>query len=223
MFERYSEAARLAIFYSRSEAGQRGASQIRPVHILLGIFRADPETAGNLFSSPAATLLSIGKELALTGVAGARIPDSADLPLSPDAKEVLSFAAGESDKLGHQQIGTAHLLLGMIKESQSFAGQILSQQGITFDKVLAYLNQKKDWLEDPLAGNEKRTLEGKPGGSIGSVAGGVAEEHLTRKLNARFAGQNEGLQAREKFNKLVDLLVQKGLITEKEKQDLLSE
>src|SRR6266545_4114531 len=126
MFERYTEKARRVIFFARYEASQFGATQIEAEHILLGIMREDRHVMDRFFTRSQAAIESIYKEIEDRTTQRERISTSVDLPLSVEAKRVLAFAAEESDQLGHRHIGPDHLLLGLLREENSIAAQILS-------------------------------------------------------------------------------------------------
>jgi ATP-dependent Clp protease ATP-binding subunit ClpC len=125
MFERYTEKARRVIFFSRYEASQFGASQIEAEHILLGLIREDKNLTARFFHRSHANLELIRKEIENRTVMRERISSQIDLPLSGEAKRVLSFAAEESELLGNRHIGTEHLLLGLLREEDSIAAEVL--------------------------------------------------------------------------------------------------
>jgi ATP-dependent Clp protease ATP-binding subunit ClpA len=224
MFERYTEKACQAIFFARSEAGQLGANQITAEHILLGIFRADPELKRSLFSSPVAAFTSIAKKIAALNGRGKTISDSTDLPLSSSAKRVLSLAMEGSSNLHHRQIGTEHLLLALLQAGESPAGQILADQGVTTPKILAYFNAKSRLPEDWRADSKKEFTEDIPGGLIGAIAEGFPENlAAVKEIAASLAGLGDAAQVKAQFIRLLDLLVHKGLITGEEKKGVLGE
>jgi ATP-dependent Clp protease ATP-binding subunit ClpC len=135
MFERYTEKARRVIFFSRYEASQFGASQIEAEHILLGLIREDKNLTRRFFHRSQASAESIRKEIEGRTVARDRISSKIDLPLSDEAKRVLSFAADESEKLGNRHIGTEHLLLGLLREEKSIAAEILYARGLRLSDI----------------------------------------------------------------------------------------
>lgn len=135
MFERYTEKARRVIFFARYEASQLGVSQIEPEHILLAIIREDKKLAVRFFKQTNANVNSIRKEI--EGFATVRdcISSEIDLPLSEGAKRALSFAAEESELLGNRHIGTEHLLLGLLREENSIAAEVLYARGLRLSDV----------------------------------------------------------------------------------------
>jgi ATP-dependent Clp protease ATP-binding subunit ClpC len=135
MFERYTEKARRVIFFARYEASQFGASQIEAEHVLLGLIREDKNLTTRLFHRSHANIESIRKVIEERTVLRDRITNSIDLPLSGEAKRVLAYAAEESEKFGHRHIGTEHLLLGLLREENSVAAEILYDRGLRLSEI----------------------------------------------------------------------------------------
>lgn len=135
MFERYTEKARRVIFFARYEASQFGAAQIEAEHILLGLLREDKHLTTRFFSRSQGSVESIRKEIEGRTILRERISTSVDLPLSLEAKRVLAFAAEESERLGHRHIGTEHLLLGLLREENSIAAEILYDRGLRLSDI----------------------------------------------------------------------------------------
>ncbi len=135
MFERYTEKARRVIFFARYEASQFGASQIEAEHVLLGLIREDKNLTSRFFHRSHANPESIRKEIEGRTVMRERISSQIDLPLSDEAKRVLAFAAEESERLGNRHIGTEHLLLGLLREENSVAAEILYERGLRLSDI----------------------------------------------------------------------------------------
>src|SRR5689334_16619353 len=135
MFERYTEKARRVIFFARYEASQFGAIQIEAEHILLGLIREDRNLTYRFFHRSHATVESIRREIEGRTVPRDRIPNNIDLPLAGEAKRVLAFAAEESERLGNRHIGTEHLLLGLLREENSIAAEILYERGLRLSDI----------------------------------------------------------------------------------------
>ena len=154
MFERYTEKARRVIFFARYEASQFGAAAIEAEHILLGLIREDKGLTARFFPRQQVSVDSIRKEIEGRIIIHDRVSTSVDLPLSPEAKRVLAYAAEESERLHHRYIGTEHLLLGLLREEKSIAAEILYEQGLR-------LNIVRDELGRTSAGNERHTVNKK--------------------------------------------------------------
>lgn len=135
MFERYTEKARRVIFFARYEANQFGASQIEAEHILLGLLREDKNLTHRFFHRSHANVDSIRKEIEGRAVWRDRIREQIDIPLSGEAKRVLAYAAEESERLGNRHIGTEHLLLGLLREENSVAAEILYERGLRLSDI----------------------------------------------------------------------------------------
>jgi len=134
MFERYTEKARRVIFFARYEASQFGSPTIESEHLLLGLLRED-KALTNRFLHAHSSVEEIRKQIESRTIVRESISTSVDLPLSDENKRVLSSAAEEAERLGHQHIGTEHLLIGLLREKQSFAAQILAERGLTAEAV----------------------------------------------------------------------------------------
>ena len=130
MFERYTEKARRVIFFARYEASQFGSPYIETEHLLLGILRED-KALTNRFLRSHVSVESIRKQIERVTVVHEKTSTSLDLPLSNESKRVLVYAAEEVERLGHKHIGTEHLFLGLLREENSFAANILQERGIT--------------------------------------------------------------------------------------------
>lgn len=131
MFEKYTEKARRVIFFARYESSQVGSPFIESEHLLLGLIRESRALFKHMLGTPAAVdALKVQVEQRQPRRTE-RISSSVDLPLSEECKRVLANAATESDRLGHQHIGTEHLLLGLLAVEDSFAAKMLTKHGLT--------------------------------------------------------------------------------------------
>jgi len=139
MFERYTVAARSALFWAFYRADEAGCSSIAPEHLLAGILGADPAMAQRYPQ--------------LAELAPPPIPEPArpeilqpaprrDLPLSQESQHSLACAAEEGERLGHEQIATEHLLLGLLREENSLAARALRAHGITLEEARENLTQE---------------------------------------------------------------------------------
>ncbi len=134
MFERYTEKARRVIFFGRYEASQFGSPHIETEHLLLGLLREDKAMANRFFRSHS-SVESIRRQIESNTTIREKVSTSVDLPLSDEAKRVLAYAAEEAEKLDHKHIGTEHLLLGLLREGDTFAAKLLAARGLQIDKV----------------------------------------------------------------------------------------
>lgn len=141
MFERYTEKARRVIFFARYEASQFGSPYIETEHLLLGILRED-KALTNRFLRSHASVESIRQQIHGHTIARESISTSVDLPLSTESKRVLAYAGEEADRLANKNIGTEHLLLGLLREEKCFAAQILMERGFRLSQVREELGRQ---------------------------------------------------------------------------------
>ncbi|HQX54354.1 MAG TPA: ATP-dependent Clp protease ATP-binding subunit [Pyrinomonadaceae bacterium] len=136
MFERYTERSRRVIFFARYEALQYGSQVIAPEHILLGLMREDKTISSRFFPfRTALTVDTIRRDVEERIVLRDRIPQSAELHLSPVTKRILFYANEESRQLKNRHIGPEHLLLGLVREERSIAAEILFGYGLRLQDV----------------------------------------------------------------------------------------
>ncbi|HWZ82749.1 MAG TPA: Clp protease N-terminal domain-containing protein [Terriglobales bacterium] len=147
MFERYTEKARRVIFFSRYEASHYGSPYIETEHLLLGLIREHPELVRLL---PSGSAESIRKQVDDHTVVNKKVSISVDLPLSNECKRVLTYGAEEAGRLSHRHIGTEHLLLGLLREENSFAAAMLSERGMTLEQL------RERFAQSPLEGSSRR-------------------------------------------------------------------
>jgi Clp amino terminal domain, pathogenicity island component/Putative restriction endonuclease len=129
MFERFTEKARRVIFFARYESSQFGIPSIETEHLLLGLLREDKALAHRFLRS-SASVESIRKHIEAHTTRREKISTSVDLPLSHECKRVLAYSAEEASQLGHEEIGTQHLLLGLLREEKCFAAVLLNERGL---------------------------------------------------------------------------------------------
>ena len=142
MFERYTEKARRVIFFARYEAAEFGGPSIDSEHLLLGLLRED-QTLATRFLGPSGAD-SIRQQVEGHTERREKISISVDLPLSHECMRILSHAAIEARQLGHKHIDTAHLLIGMLREENCYAAELLGQRGINLAALRDALGGQPD-------------------------------------------------------------------------------
>jgi len=134
MFERYTEKARRVVFFARYETSEFGSPYIESEFLLLGLLREDKYVVTRwLGEGDWQTILR--DDVAKRVYQGPKTPTSVDLPLSNEAKHVLAYAAEEAERLRHEHIGTEHLFLGLLRDSESRAAKLLLDRGVNVDTV----------------------------------------------------------------------------------------
>src|SRR5258708_29534546 len=139
MFERYTEKARRVIFFARYEASHYGSPQIETEHLLLGLLRE--EKSVNLWV-PKAQPEIIRQRIDAATETRPSTPTNVDLPLSTEARRVLVFAAEEAERLANKNIGTEHLLLGLLAEDKCFAAGLLREGGADAGQLRTYFAER---------------------------------------------------------------------------------
>jgi ATP-dependent Clp protease ATP-binding subunit ClpC len=171
MFERYTEKARRVIFFARYEASQFGSPYIETEHLLLGLLRGD-KALTNRFLRGQGKVEAIRKQIEDHTIAREKVSTSVDLPLSNEGKRVLAYAAEEAARLSHQHVGTEHLLLGLLREENSFAALLLKECGIMLSRIREELR-----VIQVLGRSTKNNpvLVGEPGVGKRTMAEGLAQ------------------------------------------------
>lgn len=138
MFERYTEKARRVIFFARYEASQYGWPQIESEHLLLGLVHEERLLCGEWL--PNALPDSVRQKIDRSFERRPVTPTSIDLPLSLTGRAVLLHAQEEADRMNSRQIGTEHLLLGLVRE-ETLAARILFENGADLDQLRVRFEQ----------------------------------------------------------------------------------
>ncbi len=131
MFEHYTETARRVIFFARYEASRFGNPFIDTEHLLLGLIRED-KTLPQQMQRSRADVQSLRSEVESQMTIGEKIATSVDLPLAPDAKRALAYAAKEAKMLHHSVIHSSHLILGLLRIKTCVAAAALQRHGIKY-------------------------------------------------------------------------------------------
>jgi hypothetical protein len=139
MFERFTDRARRVVVLAQEEARLLNHNYIGTEHLLLGIIR-DGEDMGPGVGALALQALDVSLEGVRTDVVeivgrGNGLPPSGHVPFTPRGKKVLELSLREALQMGHDYIGTEHLLLGMVREGEGVAAQVLAKQGLTLEAI----------------------------------------------------------------------------------------
>lgn len=133
MFERYNQSARRALFFARYAVSQLGAISIEPEHLLLGLIRENEGMAPRILAELHISAERLRKEIEGQSVFHEKVPSSREIPFSAAAQQVLQAAVEEADRIGHRDIGTEHMLLGLMREGHSTAAALLTSHGLRLD------------------------------------------------------------------------------------------
>ena len=147
MFERYSDAAGLALYGARLEATRTRCEQLGSEHILLGLLHAHGGVAARLLVEAGLRLEMLRQRIA---AGSSDVAASVEIPFTDSAKRALDAAVHEADAMASREITTGHLLLGLLHDDETIAFGILRQAGIR-------LNDARTQVEDAArAGREMR-------------------------------------------------------------------
>ena len=134
MFERFTDRARHVVVYAQNEAGMLNHNYIGTEHILLGLIREEEGVAARALQSLGISLDIVRQQVQEIIGQGSK-PPTGHIPFTPRAKKVLELALREALQLGHNYIGTEHILLGLVREGEGVAAQVLQQLGADLDRV----------------------------------------------------------------------------------------
>ncbi len=138
MWQRFTERARRVIFFAQEEAARLGENFVTTEHMLLGLVREDNSTAAKVLDRIGISLERIRVEVERHVSRGeGRLGQ--DMQLTPREKRVIDLAYDESRMLGHNYIGTEHLLLGLIREGEGVGGRVLQKLGVKLERARAEL------------------------------------------------------------------------------------
>ena len=179
MFERFTDRARRVVVLAREEARMLNHNYIGTEHILLGLIHEGEGVASKALESLGISLEGVRAQVEEIIGQGQQAP-SGHIPFTPRAKKVLELSLREALQLGHNYIGTEHILLGLIREGEGVAAQVLV-------KLSADLNRVRQQVIQLLSG-----YQGKE-----SVQAGPAEGTPSTSLVLDQFGRNLTQAARE--------------------------
>jgi ATP-dependent Clp protease ATP-binding subunit ClpC len=156
VFERFTDRARRVVVLAQEEARMLNHDYIGTEHILLGLVRERDGVAARALDSLNIKLGAVRREVEDVIGQGQAAPRG-HIPFTPRAKKVLELSLREALQLGHNYIGTEHILLGLIREGEGVAAQVLQKLGADLNRVRQTVIQI---LSGYAAGAEVRRVEG---------------------------------------------------------------
>jgi len=135
MFDRFTDRAKKVMNLARQEAQRFNHEYLGTEHILLGLVQEGSGVAANVLKNMGIDLNKIRMEVEKIVKSGQSMVTMGQLPFTPRAKKVLELSMEEASALGHNYIGTEHLLLGLIKENEGIAAQVLLNLGVKLEDV----------------------------------------------------------------------------------------
>jgi ATP-dependent Clp protease ATP-binding subunit ClpC len=155
MFERFTDRARRVVVLAQEEARMLNHNYIGTEHILLGLIHEGEGVAAKALESLGISLEAVRSQVEEIIGQGQAAP-TGHIPFTPRAKKVLELSLREALQLGHNYIGTEHILLGLIREGEGVAAQVLQKLG-------ADLNRVRQQVIQLLSGYTGGKGEGQPG------------------------------------------------------------
>ncbi|HTU04598.1 MAG TPA: Clp protease N-terminal domain-containing protein, partial [Trebonia sp.] len=181
MFERFTDRARRVVVLAQEEARMLNHNYIGTEHILLGLIHEGEGVAAKALESLGISLEAVRQQVEEIIGQGQQAP-SGHIPFTPRAKKVLELSLREALQLGHNYIGTEHILLGLIREGDGVAAQVLVKLGADLNRVRQQVIQ---------------LLSGYQGGKAEATAGAPAEGTPATSLVLDQFGRNLTQGARE--------------------------
>ncbi len=183
MFERFTDRARRVVVLAQEEARLLNHNYIGTEHILLGLLNEGEGIAAQALESLDINLASVRDEVVKIIGQGQQSP-SGHIPFTPRAKKVLELSLREALQLGHNYIGTEHILLGLIREGEGVAAQVLQQLGAELQKVRQTVIQL---LSGPGGSEEQSPKGASAGGRESSSSGSTILDQFGRNLTSAAA------------------------------------
>ncbi len=134
MFERFTDRARRVVVLAQSEARMLNHNYIGTEHLLLGLIHEGEGVAARALEQLDISLAAVQQRVEEVIGRGDQ-PPTGHIPFTPRAKKVLELSLREALRIGHNYIGTEHLLLGLIREGEGVAAQVLRQLGADLERV----------------------------------------------------------------------------------------
>src|ERR1700736_1280456 len=134
MFERFTDRARRVVVLAQEEARMLNHNYIGTEHILLGLIHEGEGVAAKALESLGISLEAVRQQVEQIIGQGQQAP-SGHIPFTPRAKKVLELSLREALQLGHDYIGTEHILLGLIREGEGAAAQVLVRRDADLSRV----------------------------------------------------------------------------------------
>src|SRR5258708_24571583 len=193
MFERFTDRARRVVVLAQEEARMLNHNYIGTEHILLGLIHEGEGVAAKALESLGISLEAVRQQVEEIIGQGQQAP-SGHIPFTPRAKKVLELSLREALQLGHNYIGTEHILLGLIREGEGVAAQVLVKLGADLSRVRQQVIQLLSGYSGPGAASSGAA----PGDKAGATSGGTGGDSPSGSLILDQFGRNLTQLARDK-------------------------
>jgi ATP-dependent Clp protease ATP-binding subunit ClpA len=154
-FDRFNDRGKRVLALAQDEAIRFNHNYIGTEHLLLGLVREGEGVAARVLDSLGVELSKVRRSVEFIIGRGDSTTSPSEITLSPRTKKVIELAIDEARKLGHSRVGTAHLLLGLVREGEGIASGVLESLGVSMEKVhhqvIATLGQQHPSAPPPTA------------------------------------------------------------------------
>jgi ATP-dependent Clp protease ATP-binding subunit ClpC len=174
MYERFTDRARKVMQLANQEAQRLNHEYIGTEHVLLGLVKEGSGVAANVLKNLDIDLRKIRLEIEKLVQSGPDMVTMGKLPQTPRAKKVLEYSMEEARNLNHNYVGTEHLLLGLLREQEGVAAQVLMNLGLKLEDV-------REEVLNLLGHNMDSGESGGGGGSSSSGGGSGGSERAASK------------------------------------------
>jgi len=173
MYERFTDRARKVMQLANQEAQRFNHEYIGTEHILLGLIKEGSGVAANVLKNLDVDLRKIRLEVEKLVQSGPDMVTMGKLPQTPRAKKVIEYSMEEARNLNHNYVGTEHILLGLLREQEGVAAQVLMNLGLKLEDVREeVLNLLGHGMEGPEGAERSGGMAGaRSGGEGGHRAG----------------------------------------------------
>ncbi len=162
-YDRFTDRARKVMAYARQEAQRFNHDYIGTEHILLGLIKEGSGVAANVLRNLDVDIKKIRLEVEKMVQSSSDVVTKGQLPFTPRAKKVIEFSLDEARALGHNYIGTEHILLGLLRENDGVAAHVLMNLGLKLDDVREEVLNLLGADAQAQSGQDERSAAGQTG------------------------------------------------------------
>src|SRR5215211_7349895 len=177
MYERFTDRARKVMQLANQEAQRFNHEYVGTEHVLLGLVKEGSGVAANVLKNLDVDLRKIRLEVEKIVQSGPDMVTMGKLPQTPRAKKVIEYSIEEARNLNHNYVGTEHLLLGLLREQEGVAAQVLMNLGLKLEDV------REEVLN--LLGHNMPANEGETSGGGGGGGGGGGSERSSGRSKSK--------------------------------------
>ncbi|MBL9123817.1 MAG: ATP-dependent Clp protease ATP-binding subunit [Planctomycetaceae bacterium] len=184
MYERFTDRARKVMQLANQEAQRFNHEYIGTEHVLLGLIKEGTGVAANVLKNLDVDLRKIRLEVEKLVQSGPDMVTMGKLPQTPRAKKVIEYSMEEARNLNHNYVGTEHILLGLLREQEGVAAQVLMNLGLKLEDVREEVLNLLGHGGEATEGSERNPAGAGAGGGGGTAEGGKSSRSKTPALDS---------------------------------------